>query len=456
MLAMQAQPTGLPETYSFLATSNVMGAAALKVNRNGSREVVEVTGASGGYHLRQLYDFQAHRVYTIDLNGNRCTTQEYTSAYAPVQHDPIGGAAEMARQARSLQTIGRETVNGIAARLVEAPLDGTKGKYRIWLDEEFGFPVKQTVILGSNSKRLLFEMRQLSYAPSPSTLFTPPAECTRVAGVTSATGGSAEMNVDVTAEGQAALSRAPAGKPAAPAGDGSTLLGKWDFTGKDGAGVQWRGALTITKLEPNSFDPARYSNACDLELTSANSGRGMSAPCLYDPRTKTFTFTGGEGSHKYSIIAVLSPDGKSLAQGRWVEASGNGAWLATFNAGAQPKTPTTNTPLGKVTAVRMRLIPERYSGPCPSRVQLVGEITADGPGTAHYEFLAGAVRTSGSREGTVTFSGPGTKTVTLNAEYVSTPAVPEALLLAIMQAADGTRGPENESSDPVQYNATCK
>ncbi len=456
-MQLHAQAPSLPQTYSFVANSNMMGSATIKVNRNGSKELIEVKGTSGDYHLRQLYDFQTRRVYTVDLNGNQCTSQEYTSAYAPVQHDPIGGGAEMAKQAGSMRTIGREAINGTATRLVEAPLEGSQGKYRIWLDEKFGFPVKQSVVLGAEPEKLLFEMRQISYAPSAANLFTAPAQCTRVGGSSSATGGHAELAVDVTTQGQASLSGASTGKPAPAAGDGKTLLGKWDFTGKDGAGVEWRGTLTIAPIEPNSFDTSLYSNVCDLDLTSANSGRGTSNACLYQPRTRTFTFAGGEDSHKYSITAVLSPDGKSLTQGKWVEAaSGNGVWSATSNAGVQPKASESNGIPGKVTAVRLRLVPERYAGPCPSRVQLVGQVTTDGPGKAHYEFLAGAVRMNGPSEGTLTFKAAGTQTVSLDAEYVSTPEVPEALMLAVMQNADGTSPPQNESSEPVNYNATCR
>ena len=107
------------------------------------------------------------------------------------------------------------------------------------------------------------------------------------------------------------------------------LLGKWEFTGKDGAGVQWRGTLTVEKLEPNSYDPAEYSNTCDLSVSSANSGKGAGGPCLYDARTRILSFSGGMDAQKYSLTAVLSADGTSLTQGRWVEgASGNGAWSA--------------------------------------------------------------------------------------------------------------------------------
>jgi hypothetical protein len=341
LLAVQApaQSPALPQTYAFTATTNMGGPMTLTVSRNGSKELIEMAGAtSAGLHLRLLYDFQAHRIYTVDLDARTCTTQEYTSAYAPTLHDPIGGGEQAARETRSLPTIRREPVNGIAARLVEANLPEGQGKFRFWLEEKFGFPVKQAVVLGTGPEKLLFEMRKISYEPSAATLFATPAQCTRVGGVTNANGGSAEMNVGATAQGRADLGGPPAGKPAAQAGDPNRLVGKWAFTGKDGAGTQWRGTLTVQKLEPNSFDPSKFSNVCDLELTSANSGKGVSNACLYDPRTKTLSLAGGEDEHKYSYTAVLSPDGASLTQGKWVGgASANGVWSATRNSGAPPK-----------------------------------------------------------------------------------------------------------------------
>jgi hypothetical protein len=45
---------------------------------------------------------------------------------------------------------------------------------------------------------------------------------------------------------------------------------------------------------------------------------------------------GDAGSNQYSFTAVLSPDGKSLTQGRWVEGA-SGTWSATLKAGAQTK-----------------------------------------------------------------------------------------------------------------------
>jgi hypothetical protein len=133
---------------------------------------------------------------------------------------------------------------------------------------------------------------------------------------------------------------------------------------------------------------------------------------------------------------------------------GGGTSIATsLMAAGAPAVSQEAKPAGKVTAVRLRLVPERYSGPCPGHVQLVGEITADGPGIAWYRFLAGAV--SHSPEGTVKFDSAGTKTVTIQGAFNVAPQVPHASMLAVMTDSDGKHGPQNVTSGPVDYNITC-
>jgi hypothetical protein len=133
---------------------------------------------------------------------------------------------------------------------------------------------------------------------------------------------------------------------------------------------------------------------------------------------------------------------------------GGGTAIATQVMGAgAPAEPQAAQPSGKVTAVRLRLVPERYAGPCPGHVQLVGEITTDGPGTVWYHFLAGAV--SHSPEGTVKFDSAGTKTVTIQGAFNVAPQVPHASMLAVMTDSDGKHGPQNVTSGPVDYNITC-
>jgi hypothetical protein len=107
----------------------------------------------------------------------------------------------------------------------------------------------------------------------------------------------------------------------------------------------------------------------------------------------------------------------------------------------------------RVTEVRLHLVPDSYAGPCPGHVQLVGDITTNGPGTVWYKFLAGAV--SHSPEGTMDFSAAGTQTVSVEGTFRSTPLVPHASLIAIMEDQAGNHGAQNLSSGPVNYNITC-
>jgi len=107
----------------------------------------------------------------------------------------------------------------------------------------------------------------------------------------------------------------------------------------------------------------------------------------------------------------------------------------------------------RVTDVRLHLVPDHYEGPCPRQMQLVAEITTDGPGIVWYRFLSGAV--NHSPEGSVSFGSAGTQTVTTDGTIRLTPRVPAASFIAIMEDAQGQHGPLNVSSGNVNYNITC-
>jgi hypothetical protein len=308
-----AQPPSLPQAYGFQATSKMFGQMELKVNRNVSKEIVEMTGSS--YHIRVLYDFQAHRIYTSDLNTNSCTTQEYTSSYAPTLHDPIGGLEEMKKQGGTPPTTRDETINGIATKVAE------NKDQKIWLEARYGygFPVKVEV-----QGQTVFEMRQLVYGLSAPRLFAIPSGCTAIGGTTNANGGHVEFGTGTGARTAVAPARSSASGNAAVKADDKALLGKWTFTGRDAKGVVWNGTLEITSLGNFSSDSGKYSNMCDLNVQSGNAGKGFGAGCLYNALNKTLTWL----SDEYSFTAVLSPDGKSLTQGKWVEKGAAGSWSA--------------------------------------------------------------------------------------------------------------------------------
>lgn len=100
------------------------------------------------------------------------------------------------------------------------------------------------------------------------------------------------------------------------AGNAGPAFGKWQFTGKDSAGVVWTGTLAIEKLDLNRFNTNKYHFMCNLEVQSASTGRGVEAPGTYDPAARAVSFSTGI-SEITSYTAVLSPDGKSLTQGKW-------------------------------------------------------------------------------------------------------------------------------------------
>jgi len=344
-----APSSSLPETYSFTATESLIGPEmTVKGNRNGSKELIERIavprpGVANPFHDRVLYDFQAHRLYTTNLATNQCTTQQYDSPYAPV-FDPIGGSGEMLGELASHPptVLRTESVNGIATKAIEMDLPEDQGKVKFWLDARYSFPVKWVMAMKGQPETTQIEIKQLSYAPSPAALFIPPAGCAQVGGVTTATGGHAEMSVQV------------------------------------------------------------------------------------DIPTQTFELGGAAGNA----------------------------------AGAQPAAPRVSPPpaaagAAKVTAVRLHLVPESYAGPCPAKVQLVADITTDGPGKVWYNFLAGAVAKNGPSEGEVSFSAAGTQSVTLDGAFRTTPMVPNTSFLASMKDQNGNHGPQNVSSGPVKYNVTC-
>lgn len=119
---------------------------------------------------------------------------------------------------------------------------------------------------------------------------------------------------------------------------GGPSLGTWAFTGKDDKGVSWTGTLAVQKLDTNRFDAGKYYSMCDLEMKSANSQKGISTPCTWEPNKRLVSFSTGETA---SYTAILSPDGKSMTRGTWTDSEKDfktrkvtitrtGVWSAAF------------------------------------------------------------------------------------------------------------------------------
>ena len=208
--AAGAQFADPPQTYSFSAIGSMTGSSmTIKVNRNGPRELVERAtiakpGETSKLHDRVLYDFEAHRLFTLDLNSNICTTQEYTSPAVPGLVDPVGAASETVSgiAAMPAQLWTRDILNGIAVKVAELPMAEGQGKSKAWVDEKYGFVVKLAMAMGTEPETTRFEIKEISYAPSPASLFTAPQGCKQIGGTSNANGGHAEMSTEVKAPTQ--------------------------------------------------------------------------------------------------------------------------------------------------------------------------------------------------------------------------------------------------------------
>jgi hypothetical protein len=191
-VSIAAPPPLQPQTYSFTQDPAfpIAGPAVVKITRDGSKEVVEQTMPAGfagrekEYHGRLLYDFQAHKIYTQVLSdpGSPCSLQDYTDPAAPSLFDPISGAADLLKELAGdapLKQVGTETINGIPSKVMQATSPKSNGK--IWISQSGGFPVKIVGIEPDGKVTTLIEVKQLSFAKPPASVFTPPAGCVAVA-----------------------------------------------------------------------------------------------------------------------------------------------------------------------------------------------------------------------------------------------------------------------------------
>jgi hypothetical protein len=158
--------------------------------------------------------------------------------------------------------------------------------------------------------------------------------------------------------------------------------------------------------------------------------------------------------------AILQAIGADAAgkHGIPTQASNNSDFMITCTGGPA-ETHAASTPVpsprpgaapARVTDVHLEVTPSIYTGACPVKVHLVGTLTADGPGTAYYQFMAGAV--GANRQGSVDVNAAGAVTVTSEGEVRRTPLVPTVRFLAGMEP----RGhQENAKWTDVHLNISC-
>lgn len=185
--ALGAQAPTVPRTYSIVETNSMIAPdMTVKVYRDGAKEILLQTRSPSadspkGYRGGMYYDFQAHFQFTWDATDGtpNCGRQEYADSTAPAQFDVVSGSAEMrADMAKTPPTPGApETVNGMSATTFTVVDTAQKMSLKGWLADKTDYLLKMTMSANGAPPVTLLEVKSLSFAKPPASVFAFPASC---------------------------------------------------------------------------------------------------------------------------------------------------------------------------------------------------------------------------------------------------------------------------------------
>jgi len=175
LIASGAQPVRTPKAYSVTEVTSMFGAImTLKIDRDGDKAVVDETvpsrtAGSADIHTHTYYDIKNHRSYSVDLNFAKpnCSTGTFDDNW----FDPFEMSATLMRDFENAQQVGTETVNGIATKVMESGAAGS-GHKKVWLDLTSGLIIK-----AESGTETIIEVKQVSLAKPPDSLFAVPEAC---------------------------------------------------------------------------------------------------------------------------------------------------------------------------------------------------------------------------------------------------------------------------------------
>jgi hypothetical protein len=193
VVAFGAEP--VPTTYSHVARNRFFGDLVVRVQRDGTRALVQLTSATDPtqMNIKNYYDLAAHRVYTVDLNSNLCSTIAYTSPYPPPLNDAVALTGDVTKQLADshIQPKPGETIAGQPTQLYEMKSEGASMK--TWVDQKYGIPMRQVMTPKDGQPITAMEVSEIHFTAPPAAIFTFPKNCQKLEGTTDANGGHAVM-----------------------------------------------------------------------------------------------------------------------------------------------------------------------------------------------------------------------------------------------------------------------
>jgi hypothetical protein len=178
LLPAQAPP---PTAYTITSAQPGGGQGTTTVYRSGSKALMEMkTNASGapGSRSLTLYDLKAGT--TISWDPANTTPQCDAGRFSGDWGDPFAMTAELSASIAKgdLKPAGTEILNGIPTKVYAGVTQGSNLK--AWLDEKDGLVIRAVVGSPGAPPMTMVDVRKVSLAPPPASLFTVPAGCASV------------------------------------------------------------------------------------------------------------------------------------------------------------------------------------------------------------------------------------------------------------------------------------
>ena len=155
----------------------------MTIYRNGSQVVFEYRHAAKpdgtpASHSLSFYDLTAGVSHTWDpsINPPSCSVGKFSGDWG----DPFASTAELtaAIAKGDLKPAGPETIGGIPTKVYAGVSQGTNLK--VWLDEKDGLVIRLAFGAPGAAMQNMVDIRSVTFAPPPASLFTMPAYCASV------------------------------------------------------------------------------------------------------------------------------------------------------------------------------------------------------------------------------------------------------------------------------------
>lgn len=171
--SLLAQCAKAPDAYSVTEINSMFGpVGTMEISRDGNWAVVDRSYSHEGYpngiRTRAIYDLQAGKTYSLDLNQTaaQCGAGRFSGDWG----DPFAMSAELVKL--NPKDAGTDTVNGIPAKVLEAVIPGQSAPAKVWVDGKYGLILK----LEMDGKTVV-EVKKVSFAKPPASVLALPAAC---------------------------------------------------------------------------------------------------------------------------------------------------------------------------------------------------------------------------------------------------------------------------------------